>query len=151
VTGMSRVKNLLLLIVGLALAMAGPALADDSDVEDAPLQIASAKTVNAEEVVDLVGHEPKLVIVDARHSRDYKAGAIEGAVNILDTDLTPEKLAEVTPSKDTPLLIYCNGVKCGRAAKAVLKAVNWGYSNVYYYALGMEEWKSKGLPVVMHQ
>ena len=144
---MGRVKNLIL-IVGLALATAGPALADD---EDAPLHIASAKTVNAEQVVDLVGREQKLVIIDARHSGDYKAGAIEGAVNILDTDLTPEKLAKVAPSMDTPLLIYCNGVKCGRAAKAVLKAVNWGYSNVYYYALGMEEWKAKGLPLVMHQ
>ena len=144
---MGRVKNLLL-IVGLTLATAGTALADD---EDAPLQIANAKTVNAEQVVDLVGREQKLVIIDARHSGDYKAGAIEGAVNILDTDLTPEKLAKVASSMDTPLLIYCNGVKCGRAAKAVLKAVNWGYSNVYYYALGMEEWKAKGLPLVMHQ
>jgi rhodanese-related sulfurtransferase len=46
------------------------------------------------------------------------------------------------------VLFYCNGVKCGRAAKAVEKAVTVGYTRVYYYALGMDEWKAEGLPLV---
>jgi rhodanese-related sulfurtransferase len=135
-----------LLMISLTLAMAVPALAD----EDAPLQIAGATTVTAEQVVDLISREPALVIIDARHIADYNAGAIEGAVNILDTELTVEKLAEVAPTRNRPLLFYCNGVKCGRAANAVVKALSWGYSNVHYYAVGMTEWKTKGLPLVTH-
>jgi len=143
---MDPVRNFLLMI-GLTLAMALPALGR----EDAPMQIAGATTVGAEQVVDLIRREPKLVIVDARHIGDYKAGAIEGAINLLDTDMTAEKLATLASERNTPVLFYCNGVKCGRAANAVVKALSWGYSNVYYYALGMMEWKAKHLPLVTHQ
>lgn len=141
-----RLVSKLLLMVALTVAAALPALAE----EDAPLQIAGATTVAAEQVIGLVSREPRLVIVDARHAGDYNAGAIEGAVNILDTELTPEKLAGIAATRNTPVLFYCNGVKCGRAANAVVKVLSWGYSNVYYYALGMTEWKAKGLPLVTH-
>ena len=78
-----------------------------------------------------------------------KRGHLEGAIRLIDTDITSESiLAQHVKSKDAPVLFYCNGVKCGRAAKATLKAVGWGYSNVYYYALGMEEWKDRQLPLV---
>ena len=50
--------------------------------------------------------------------------------------------------QNTPVVMYCNGIKCGRAAKAVKAAIELGYTKVYYYALGMGEWKEKGLPVV---
>ena len=56
-------------------------------------------------------------------------------------------LAEAVPAKDAPVLFYCNGLSCGRAANAAQKAVDWGYSNVYYYALGMDEWRELGLPL----
>jgi rhodanese-related sulfurtransferase len=29
-----------------------------------------------------------------------------------------------------------------------MKAVEWGYRNVYYYALGLEEWKQRELPLM---
>jgi rhodanese-related sulfurtransferase len=69
-------------------------------------------------------------------------------MRLIDTEMTEETLAKVVPSKDTPVLFYCNGVKCGRAAKAVEKAVAWGYTKVHYYALGMEEWTRKRLPLI---
>jgi rhodanese-related sulfurtransferase len=57
-------------------------------------------------------------------------------------------LAQHVKSKDVSVLFYCNGLKCGRAAKATMKAVEWGYRNVYYYALGLEEWKQRELPLM---
>lgn len=121
------------------------ALAED----EAPMQIDGATTVDAEGIFELVESKPELVILDNRREGDYEAGHIEGAVRLLDTDITDESvLAEAVPSKDTPVLFYCNGLSCGRAANAVEKAVEWGYSDVYYYALGMTEWNEQGLPVV---
>jgi rhodanese-related sulfurtransferase len=142
---MQIMKNLFL-IVGLCLGLAVPALA-----ADAPMQITGAKTVDAAQVVDLIGKESKLVVIDARIPEEYKEASIEGAVNIVNTDFTPDTVAKVVPSKSTPVLIYCNGLKCGRAADAVEKAVNYGYTDVYYYALGMAEWKEKKMPLVSHQ
>jgi len=66
-------------------------------------------------------------------------------VHLVDSDITGEAvLARIVKSKNEPVLFYCNGVKCGRAANATAKAVSWGYTKVYYYALGMAQWKERG-------
>jgi rhodanese-related sulfurtransferase len=131
------------LIVAAFVAVVSPALADD-----APLEIRGAKTVNADGVIEIVQKFADLVILDNRNVADYDAGRIEAAIRLIDTDIKSEGvLANHVKSKDTPILFYCNGVRCGRAAKAAQLAVGWGYSNVHYYALGMEEWRKRGLPV----
>jgi rhodanese-related sulfurtransferase len=116
--------------------------------QEAPMQISGANTVNAQQIFELITKRPNLVILDNRKEEDYAAGHLEGAIRLLDTDVSPETLARHVASKDTPVLFYCNGVKCGRAAKATERAVQLGYSNVFYYALGMEEWNKEGLPLV---
>ncbi len=131
------------LAIACALSLAAPALAD------APMTIDGAATVDAEGVIALITDRADLVILDNRREGDYAAGHIEGALRLLDDDITgPEVLAGVVPGTDTPVLFYCNGLSCGRAANAVAMAVGWGYSDVHYYALGMEEWRDLGLPLV---
>ncbi len=127
----------------LSLALlAGPAVADD-----APMVITGATTVDAEGVISLIEKHNDLVLLDNRREADFQRGHIEGAVRLLDTDVTADSLAAAIASKDTPVLMYCNGLKCGRAAKAAEAAVGLGDSKVFYYALGMTEWSEKGLPV----
>ncbi|MFW5881774.1 MAG: rhodanese-like domain-containing protein [Roseicyclus sp.] len=134
----------ILTALGLALAVAAPASA-----ADAPETIPGATTVDAEGVIDLIGSQPDLVILDNRREADYAAGHIEGAVRLIDTDITgTEVLAAQVPGLDTPVLFYCNGLSCGRAANAAEIAVGWGYTAVHYYALGMTEWNELGLPLV---
>ncbi len=138
-------RGLLFLTMAIALAF-GPAAAH---AEDAPLEIQGARTVNADGVIDLVRKTDQVVIVDNRTVADYEAGHIEGAINLIDTDIANEAtLARHVKSRDTPVLFYCNGVKCGRAAKASARAVEWGYTKVYYYALGLQEWRDRHLPLV---
>ena len=133
-----------MLAVALTIAFAPPALAGE-----AALTIRGAVTVDADDLIALVQTSSDLVIIDNRTIADYDAGHIEGALHLIDTELTDEgALARVVRSKDAPVLFYCNGVKCGRAANATVKAVSWGYSRVYYYALGIAEWKKRGLPLV---
>ena len=115
---------------------------------EAPIELEGATTINANDVIEMVQKLDKLVILDNRSVADYEAGHIEGAVRLMDTDLTSEEvLAKVVPTKETPVIFYCNGMKCGRAAKAAAKALGWGYVNVYYYSLGMSEWKERALPI----
>ncbi len=117
----------------------------------APLEIKGATTVDADKIITLIDTKKNMVIVDNRRAEDFDAGHIEGAIRVLDTDLSEAKMAELAPQKDRPLLFYCNGVNCGRAAKAVQMALGWGYRDVYYYALGMDEWKKLQLPLVTAQ
>jgi rhodanese-related sulfurtransferase len=136
-------RKLGMVVIGLVLGFAAPVFADG-----APTEIKGAKSVNADGVIALVQKLDDLVILDNRSAADFDAGHIEGAVRLIDTDITGEDvLARHVKSKDTPVLFYCNGLKCGRAAKATTKAVEWGYSKVHYYALGLEEWKQRNLPL----
>jgi rhodanese-related sulfurtransferase len=117
--------------------------------QDAPMQIEGAKTLDSKGVIELISTTPDVVIIDNRTKADFDSGHIEGAVNLVDTSMTAESaFAGVVKSKAAPLLFYCNGVKCGRAAKATAKAVAWGYSHVYYYALGIPDWKANQFPLV---
>ncbi|MEK6749310.1 MAG: rhodanese-like domain-containing protein [Pseudomonadota bacterium] len=104
--------------------------------------------VSAEEVVALVEKTPNLVIIDARKASDFKKGFIEGAVSMPNTDTTPAALAKVVKSKATPILFYCNGVRCGRSVDSSKVALAAGYKNVYWFRGGIEEWENKGLPLV---
>lgn len=131
------------LAVLAVLCVAAPVMA-----QDAPMEIKGTKTVTAEQIVDLVTKKPNLVVLDNRKPEDFAAGHIEGAIRLIDTDVTAEALAKHIKSKETPVLFYCNGLKCGRAAKAAAIAVEQGYKEVYYYALGIDEWSKKGLPLV---
>lgn len=115
--------------------------------EMTPEQITGTKKVTAEEVIDLVGKLDDLVIIDARTRKDHAGGWIEGAVSLPDTETNAETLAANIPSKSTPVLFYCNGVKCGRSVKSCEMAVAEGYTNIYWFRGGWGEWTAKGLPV----
>ncbi len=148
VAGATRLRRLSLAIATClvaALALNGPAC----HAEEAPREIEGATTLGSEGVVDLILKTAGIVIIDARRKADFDDGHIEGAINIPDTELTSEAvLAQAVTSKSTPVLFYCNGFKCGRAAHATTIAIQWNYSNVFYFAAGMEEWKANRLPLV---
>lgn len=116
--------------------------------QEAPLQIAGAKTINCQDAIELMASLPDVVIVDTRTREDFERGHIEGAIAILDTDMTAESLAVAVKSKSTPVIFYCNGLKCGRAAHATQKALTWGYTAVFYYAEGTRDWVANQLPLV---
>ncbi len=133
------------LCAGLALWLAAGGAAAKEGV---PAAIDGTTRVSAEEVVSLVGEMPELIIIDARKPSDYAKGHIEGAVSLPNTETDAESLAKVIPAKGHPVLFYCNGVKCGRSVESARAAVSAGYTNIYWFRGGMEEWQAKAMPVV---
>ena len=114
--------------------------------ETSPDTIEGSTLVNAEGFIELVGKTPDLQVIDSRIPGDRKQGYVEGSVSLPDVDTTCESLTKVAPNKAAPILFYCNGVKCGRSAKAVKIALSCGYSNIYWFRGGFEEWLAKGYP-----
>jgi rhodanese-related sulfurtransferase len=113
----------------------------------APEQIPGARRVSAEEAVESILSTPGLVVIDARREEEFAKGHIEGAVSLLNTRLDPERLATHVATKDTPMLVYCNGERCARSTDFVNKALAWGYTRIYWFRGGWREWLAKGLPV----
>lgn len=113
----------------------------------APDSVPGARRVDAEQVIELIQGTPGLVIIDARRNEEHAKGHIEGAVSLVDTDMSETTLGQHVPGKDSPVLFYCNGERCLRSGNAALKAVEWGYLHVYWFRGGWEEWVAKELPV----
>jgi rhodanese-related sulfurtransferase len=113
-----------------------------------PEQIGGARIVNSEQLIEAVTDIPGLVLIDSRVPADRTDGFIEGSINLTDTDTSCTSLAGIAPGRATPVLFYCNGIRCGRSARAARVAVACGYSNVLWFRNGMEEWLEKEYPLV---
>lgn len=111
-----------------------------------PESIDNTTKVDAEAFIELVDEIDDLIIIDSRIPGDRKQGYIEGSLSLPDVETSCESLAKVIPKKDSPSLFYCNGVKCGRSAEAIKVALSCGYSNIYWFRGGFEEWLQKGYP-----
>lgn len=131
-----------LLILGLLLTAAAPA----TEAVLAPDTLPGTTKVDAEGLIDTIGRVSDLVIIDSRIAMDRKQGYIEGSVSLPDTHTDCDSLSVLIKTPDTPVLFYCNGPKCGRSVKAIHKAQACGYTNLYWFRGGFEEWTAKGYP-----
>ncbi len=116
--------------------------------EPTPTSLDGASVISAEQVIELIGSNSNLVVIDARKDSDHQKGWIEGSHALPNTDTNPDSLAKIAPDKGAPVLFYCNGVNCHRSYESAKIALAAGYSKVYWFRGGMEEWETKGLPVV---
>jgi len=114
--------------------------------DNSPDNIKGTVKVSAEEFIELVNSNPDVIVVDSRIPGDRKQGYLEGSVSLPDIDTNCQSLAKVIPKKTQAALFYCNGIKCGRSAKAVKIAIDCGYKNTYWFRGGFEEWLAKGYP-----
>jgi rhodanese-related sulfurtransferase len=107
----------------------------------------SYKVLSSEELKALTEQNtPGLVVVDARSVEEYQEVHIKNAVSIPLSKL--EKDATLLPaSKDTRLVFYCNGIKCGKSGKSAKIAIENGYRDVSVYADGMPVWEEKGYSI----
>jgi len=92
------------------------------------------------------------VVLDARPFDEYAVSHIPGARMVPGKPGTTPALyvADVTaiqssiPDKSTPLILYCNGLNCGRSKRFGDELVKAGYHNVRRYQLGAPVWRALG-------
>jgi len=124
----------------LGVLLAGGALADE---KLSPETVEGVTTVTPEEAKALFDNG--VIFVDVRKDTDWKAGRIPWAVHLeLNKVFSEKTLLGELKSKDKPVVIYCNGPKCMRSSIACAKAVEWGFTKLYYLRLGYPAWKQAG-------
>lgn len=109
-----------------------------------PDHIAGVKTLTAEDVVEHATTVSDLIIIDARIRDDRKHGYLEDSKSLPDIETNCTTLERIIPSKTSPTMFYCNGIKCGRSVVALKIAKSCGYTHTYWFKGGFEEWKNKG-------
>jgi len=92
------------------------------------------------------------IILDARPYEEYAVSHVPGARAIpgkLGT--TPAlyvadamEIEKSVPDKAQPLILYCNGLFCGRSERFADDLIKRGYQNVRRYQLGAPGWRALG-------
>ena len=88
------------------------------------------------------------VFIDSREREDYLKGHIRGAVHISahDPDETIEARLDQLP-KDAHYVVYCDGAECGSSTSLARRMKDAGFSQVYVFYGGWDEWMVKDLPI----
>src|SRR5215469_619150 len=95
----------------------------------------------------------RALILDARSPAEYATGHLPGALNVAGkpglppsqytSDLAPiEKL--VKGNRAQPIILYCNGLYCGRSRRLADDLLTAGFTDVRRYQLGMPVWRALG-------
>ncbi len=137
----SRQFSVLFLLLGLVLGGRAVSAVPVDLPESVPI-------IDAERLIELAQTYADLLLIDSRIRSDRLQGYIEGAVSLPDTKTTCRSLAEVTTSRDQPLIFYCNGTDCDRSGKAVTIAHHCRFKNIYWFRGGFKEWKAKRYPYI---
>jgi rhodanese-related sulfurtransferase len=97
--------------------------------------------MDAQTVAKRIG---QVQLVDVRYENEWRAGHIEGAVNIPEDDL-PERVAELDPGR--PVVTVCRAGTRSDAAAEWLRGQGFDAENLDG---GMLAWKWEGLPITGH-
>jgi rhodanese-related sulfurtransferase len=87
------------------------------------------------------------VVLDVRSAESWSQGRIPGAVHVPNSDLAG-RAAEVVPTLDSEVVVYCWGPGCNGSTRAALKLATLGYTRVRELIGGFEYWTREGLAVV---
>ena len=92
------------------------------------------------------------IVLDARPYEEYAVSHIPGARAVpAKAGTTPAlyvgdaaEVAKHIPDKTQPLILYCNGLFCGRSERLADDLIRLGYQNVRRYQLGAPGWRALG-------
>lgn len=84
------------------------------------------------------------IIIDARHTEDFDAGHIEGAINIpVDMSEGERRRVLASVSKETPVAIYCQSSGCPYSGEVAAMLETDGYQSLSIFRGGWLEWSAK--------
>ncbi len=102
------------------------------------------KTVTFEQM-QKIKDNPAFVVIDARGHDAYTKGHIGRAVNIFPYDeeqVYMNKLLDLP--KNRTIVIYCDGGQCELSHMVAETLANLGFTRVFIYTGGWEEWSKRG-------
>jgi sulfur-carrier protein adenylyltransferase/sulfurtransferase len=101
--------------------------------------------ISVEETHQLLQKKEPIVLLDIREKEEIALGYIEGTA-FLPQGLLSEKVENLLPDKNIPVVVYCAGGIRSLAAAKLMKEK--GYTNVFSMAKGINGWMEAGYEVV---
>lgn len=103
--------------------------------------------ISKEKLFEMMENKEKFKLVEVLDEESYAKGHLPFAVSIPVNKLE-EKAAELLPDKNETIVVYCSSFICTASTGAARKLQQMGYTNVFDYKGGKEDWEKAGLPLV---
>jgi rhodanese-related sulfurtransferase len=102
--------------------------------------------ISRDELVARIEAGEPTTIVEALGPLYYDDAHLPGALN-LPHDRVDELAPRLLPSLDDAIVVYCSNTACQNSVVASNRLSQLGYTNVYEYVEGKQDWIEAGLPV----
>ena len=96
--------------------------------------------------------DPATIVLDARPPEEYGVSHIPGARSVAGKPGARASLyvpdvndaMRLVPDRARPIVLYCNGLHCGRSKRFAAELAKAGYTQVRRYQLGIPGWRALG-------
>lgn len=102
--------------------------------------------ISRDELKQRLDHPKKMILLDVLSPESYRRSHLPGAIN-LPLQQIQAQAAELLPSKEQEIIVYCAGPECSASEKAAQQLSEIGYSRVRRYVGGIIDWSAAGLPL----
>lgn len=90
-------------------------------------------------------HEP-ITFVEVLPEKYFNDAHLPNALQI-NHDEVDAKASTLLPNKSAKIVVYCSNASCANSGKAASRLTQLGYTNVYKYAEGKQDWIEANLPI----
>lgn len=101
------------------------------------------RNISTDELKDMMDSGESFVLVNVLDADSFEDEHICGSINI-PVDQVDEK-APGFIGKDETVIVYCSGPDCKASGRAADKLESLGFSDIWRFQGGIEEWKNAGL------
>ncbi len=102
--------------------------------------------ITKEELLQKIERNESFHLVDVRDTPDYRKEHITGAVHLLISEMSREKVEKMFDKEDL-IITYSLDIDCPAKNIAAQKLRDFGFANVSAYQGSWREWKEAGYPV----
>lgn len=107
----------------------------------------AVKVVDADQLKAWIDQGKKMLLADSRVASEYKESHIPTAISI-PAPIMDQYRAKLPKDRSYPVVFYCNGwPECKKSHEACDKAVQWGYTQIYWFRDGIPAWTAKHYPL----
>ncbi|CAN5736577.1 rhodanese-like domain-containing protein [soil metagenome] len=108
--------------------------------------MAQVTKIDRDELKVRIEESNGLVVVEALGPSYFEDAHLPGALN-LPHDQVDEFAPQLLPDKDAEIVVYCSNLACQNSVQASRRLVELGYTRVFEYEDGKQDWIEAGLPV----
>jgi rhodanese-related sulfurtransferase len=106
------------------------------------------KVIDRAELQRMLVRDESVVLIDALPITAYVRGHIPGAISIPSEDIVV-RAPEMLTDRNAEIVVYCKNGPCRRSERAAERLESLGYTHVWDYHLGRDDWSEAGLPIEM--